>query len=154
MKENPNMDEKYCLAVARELVEDLRECDEGEIVSTAMLLERIELRIREESSLLMINQFMLKMAEDNKIELVEQRSDKDKPYQTKYCVHNRKAQIKCPYCGSTNTARYMYGLHSGEYYLEKIHYGKLKPGGCDIYENMPARVCNDCKKDFGFPNNK
>ena len=30
-------------------------------------------------------------------------------YNLDFIVHNKKAQIKCPHCGSMNTARYIYG---------------------------------------------
>ncbi len=78
-----------------------------------------------------------------------------------FVVHNKKAQIKCPYCGSKSTARILYGLPAfSEELQRKLDSGKISLGGCKTFEipvdgemvrTNPARVCNDCKKEFGRP---
>ena len=69
-----------------------------------------------------------------------------------------KKKIKCTRCGSTNVAKYLYGMPLFDKNLEKkIADGKIKLGGCVIHEydinkriiNMdPLYYCNACKKDF------
>lgn len=70
----------------------------------------------------------------------------------------RMSKIKCPYCGSVNTARYIYGhpLFDGKA-KKKIADGKWAHSGCCIAADeingksadiMPARICNDCRKKF------
>lgn len=59
---------------------------------------------------------------------------------------------RCPYCGSTNTAEYIYGLPVlDDKTREQIKAGELILGGCEIDHNtpMPTNHCNNCKKDFG-----
>ena len=78
-----------------------------------------------------------------------------------FIVHNQRAQIKCPYCGSKSTARILYGLPAfSEELQKKLDSGKISLGGCMTFEipvngemvqTNPARVCNDCKKEFGRP---
>ena len=74
-------------------------------------------------------------------------------------VKNKKAQIKCPRCGSIDTARYIYGYPAFSEEMEKkLNEGKWALGGCcmngveingQFVEIMPTRYCNNCKKDFG-----
>ena len=59
-------------------------------------------------------------------------------------------KIKCPKCGSTNIARYLWGMPSFTPDLqEEIKQGKIILGGCCITEQDPQYHCNNCKKDFG-----
>ena len=75
---------------------------------------------------------------------------------------NEKTQIKCPYCGSGNTAEILYGMPAFSRELrEELDSGKLHLGGCCIdcveTENGetiwidPNRYCNHCHKEFGRP---
>ena len=76
-------------------------------------------------------------------------------------AHNKKAQIKCPFCGSKYTARIIYEVSAlGEELQERLDEGKIALGGCCIrsvpvngepVQTDPARVCNDCKIKFGTP---
>jgi len=83
------------------------------------------------------------------------------PFNLTFIVRNKKAQIKCPHCGSTDTARYLYGYPAfNEEMQKKLDEEKMVLGGCCIdvvHVNdqrvtiMPTRRCNKCKKDFGKP---
>ncbi len=80
------------------------------------------------------------------------------PFHLDFVVRNKKAQYKCPHCGSVNTARYLYGMLAfSEEMQAKLDADKWVLGGCCIssveingqsVDTMPARRCNDCKKDF------
>ena len=80
------------------------------------------------------------------------------PYNLYFIVHNKKAQIKCPHCGSTNMARYIYGYPLYDEEMQrKLNVGKWVLGECCIssveidgqqVDSMPGRKCNDRKKDF------
>ena len=80
------------------------------------------------------------------------------PFNLTFVVKNKKAQIKCPRCGSTDTARFIYGYPAfSEEMQKKLDEGKWVLGGCCIssvdvngvpVQTMPARHCNKCKKDF------
>lgn len=60
------------------------------------------------------------------------------------------SKIKCPRCGSTNTARILYGKPLMSEELEaKINAGELRLGGCCLTGADPKRYCNACKKAFG-----
>lgn len=59
---------------------------------------------------------------------------------------------KCPYCGSTDIARYIYGMPFLDDDMRKdLENGKLIVAGCEILPDrpMPEKHCNSCKKDFG-----
>ena len=54
------------------------------------------------------------------------------PYNIPFVVKNARAQIKCPRCGSINTARILYGMPAMDEELErKINAGKIYIGGCE-----------------------
>lgn len=60
--------------------------------------------------------------------------------------------MRCPRCGSENTAKILYGMPSFDGTLEaKIEAGKVKLGGCCINELSPEGYCNDCKQEFATP---
>ena len=72
-----------------------------------------------------------------------------------------KARIKCPYCGSKNTARIQYGYSLfSEELQQQLDEGSVKLGGCVIntvvvngehIQTDPRRYCKDCKKKFAKP---
>ena len=75
------------------------------------------------------------------------------PYNLDFIVFNKRAQIKCPHCGSANTARYLYGFQVlDDRTRAKLQENKIVLGGCEIEEgkNLPMRKCNTCGKNFGF----
>lgn len=83
------------------------------------------------------------------------------PYDLPYAVHNTEAQIRCPYCGSTDTAKYIYGYTSeNESLLKKIEEGKAilvehpqKPVFVNgrFFHKGPGRHCNTCRLNFARP---
>ena len=62
-----------------------------------------------------------------------------------------QGKAKCPYCGSTNTSEYVYGLPVLDDEMKKqIDSGEIILGGCEIDPSgsMPERKCIACGKDF------
>lgn len=60
------------------------------------------------------------------------------------------ANPKCPRCGSTNTAKYLYGMPAFSEELEKkLDAGTVVLGGCMVHERQPRFRCNACKRSFG-----
>ena len=58
---------------------------------------------------------------------------------------------KCPYCGSTNTSEYVFGLPAiDDDMKKKIESGEIILGCCEIDPSgsMPERKCIACGKDF------
>ena len=80
------------------------------------------------------------------------------PHNIPYTVHNLSAQEKCPYCGSRNTGRYMYGMPAySEKLQDKMDRGKVHLAGCGIFladvggrsvMTGPMFHCNDCKNSL------
>ena len=110
------MSERYSNAdikqIADELVEELRECDDGTAITTRQLLKAVgyDMNDFEEFDLFDIHSALFKAARGNHITL-DMSAHKNKvevlPYNLDYIVKNKRAQIKCPYCGSINTARFI-----------------------------------------------
>ena len=68
-------------------------------------------------------------------------------------------EVECPYCGSTDTARILYGKPFFSEELQKqLDSGKVRLGGCCIHvaeaedgtmvRTDPERYCNHCGKEF------
>ncbi|MDD2331983.1 MAG: hypothetical protein PHI68_04955 [Candidatus Cloacimonetes bacterium] len=55
---------------------------------------------------------------------------------------------KCPYCGSENTIKIVYGYPSDDLVQSAIK-GTIKIGGRKKEPGDPLRVCKDCGKEFG-----
>lgn len=69
-------------------------------------------------------------------------------------MRNRMTETKqqkhvCPYCGSDNIAKYIYGLTIYDEELKQQEEGKIIFAGCLIKDDNPKYHCNDCGKDFG-----
>ena len=76
------------------------------------------------------------------------------PINLEYVVHNKDAQYKCPYCGSTDSAKYIYGFVGLDGLVRrKVEEGKWILGGCEISgtEDFRKRHCKACNKDFYIP---
>lgn len=59
------------------------------------------------------------------------------------------ANIKCPNCGSTDTARILYGYPVESEELRKdLEDKKVHLGGCVIEDETIDRHCNICDTDF------
>jgi len=150
--------------IAESLVEELRECEDGEVTTTRDLANDYGYDDIDESNLFGLHSMIFKLARANHIILdmsAHKGMQEGLPYNLDFVVHNQKAKIKCPRCGSTNTARYLYGYPSfSDKLQEKLDSGKLVLGGCclDIVDidgkriqADPLRKCNKCKKDFDKP---
>ena len=159
------MSERYSKSDIREiaeyLVEDLRECEDGTVTTTGRLARASGYDDMETFDLFDLHDALFMAARANHITL-DMSEHKDKveglPFNLTFVVRNKKAQIKCPRCGSQNTARYIYGYPAFSEEMQKIlDEGKWVLGGCCIssveidgqrVETMPARKCNDCKRNF------
>lgn len=143
--------------IAEAMVEELRECEDGYVTTTGRLASAYGYSEEELGffGLFDLNDALFRAAKANHITL-DMSSHEGKveglPFNLDFVVHNKRAQIKCPHCGSKNTARYLYGYPAYDEEMErKLDAGKIKLGGCCISEADPSRYCNDCKKDFGTP---
>jgi len=162
------MSEKYSKEdirnIAEDLVEELRECEDGTIISTSELAKQAGYDDLDLEDLFALHDVLFRAARRNKIKLDMSAHDgmvEGLPFNLQFVVRNKKAQIRCPKCGSPNTARYLYGYPVfNERMQKKIDTGKLVLGGCCIHAQMingqyvnlmPARYCNECHKDFGTP---
>ena len=135
------MGENYSKTDLREiagyLIDDLRECEDGTCITTYQLLCEAGYEDEEfdEANLMEIHAALLKAAKANHITLdmsAHEYSFEGLVYNLDYIVHNKKAQIKCPYCGCTNTARIIYGMPVYSKIQKKLESGKVHIGGCEI----------------------
>lgn len=159
-----NYSKEEILQIAEYLVEELRELDDGASTTTAKLAADCGYDDMDMSELFELDEALFKAAKKNHIKL-DLSSHKDMveglPFNLDFVVKNKRAQIKCPFCGSTNTARYIYGYPLFSERMEKkLDDGKWVLGGCcistveingQIVNMKPKRKCNKCKKDFGKP---
>jgi hypothetical protein len=57
---------------------------------------------------------------------------------------------KCPKCGSTNVAAFVYGLIEDDpEFWKDVDDGKVIPGGCEIDDKSPKYRCNECDFEWG-----
>lgn len=149
--------------IAEYLIEDLRECEDGTVTTTRRLLDYAGYDVNEfeEWDLFGIHDSLFRAAKANHIKLDMSAHEgrlEGLPFNLDYVVHNSKAQIKCPRCGSKNTARIIYGYPLFSEKMQKVlDEGKWVLGGCIIRSvkidgkpvtAMAGRRCNDCGKDF------
>ncbi len=156
------------ISFAKDLIDELRECDDGAVTSTAKLLanwgyDTCDYTVLSLPVLFEIHNTMLCLAKENHISLTSPYDEMPVglPFYQDFVVKNEKARIKCPFCGSTDTARILYGLPAFNDAMEKkLNEGKLILGGCCIQtvnvndtnvQVDPARKCNKCRKKFGTP---
>ena len=58
--------------------------------------------------------------------------------------------VICPICGSTNVAKYLFGLIAYDEKLEEqLEKNEIILGGCCIEKDSPKFHCNECEEDFG-----
>jgi len=110
--------------VAEGLVDDLREMENGTITSTYQLINDSGMDTDDfgVDDLFQIHYALLRAASANRITLEFVDSDgkvDGLPFHYEYIVKNKRAWIKCPYCGSKDTARILYGLPAFDEELEK-----------------------------------
>ena len=153
--------------MAEDLVEELREMPDGTEITSWQLLKAggYDPQELDFSELMDHHQYLFRIARANHITLDMSKHEgkvEGLPYNLDFVVRNKKAQIKCPFCGSKNTARILYGLPVFSDELQaKMDSGKLHLGGCcisgvpDGHGGMinldPGRYCNDCHKEFARP---
>ncbi len=153
--------------IAREMAEELRFLPDGMEITSAQLLERFCYRTEEwlEEDLFRYHEELIKAARAKHIMLDMSKHDhsfEGLPWNFEFIVRNEKAQIKCPLCGSRNTARILYGMPAMDDWLQKqIDAGRIHIGGCCISTaesadgeqicTGPKYFCNDCKKSFARP---
>ena len=74
-------------------------------------------------------------------------------------INAQNDEVKCPYCGSTDIARILYGKpFFSEELQEQLDSGKVRLGGCCIHvieaedgtmvRTDPEWYCNHCGKGF------
>ena len=144
-----------------DIVEELRDMEDGEVTTTLHQAEELGFTELNRDELLKLHEYVFIFAKRNKI-ILEMTSDDDSagglPYESEYEVHNKKAQIKCPHCGSSNTCRILYGdpqisdRLKKKIKAKKIRISKRKEilsniGGYTL-DGLPHRYCNDCRKGF------
>lgn len=152
--------------IAEGLIEELREMPDGTAITSAQLLMKYDYDLEQfgEWGLFDFHYALDRVARANHIKLdmsAHEGKVEGLLYNLDFIVRNKRAQIKCPYCGSKNTARILYGMPAfSDELQEKLDAGKVVLGGCCIsgirvdgkmLDLDPARHCNDCKKDFGKP---
>ena len=138
------------------LIEELRELPNGTEATLAQLVNKCGYDARQlerDDQMLTIYGELRKAARKAHITL-DWSAYKDMviglPYNIPFVVKNARAQIKCPRCGSVNTARILYGMPAMEKELEaKMNAGKICIGGCCITGFDEKYYCNACKKKFG-----
>lgn len=142
--------------IVDDLIDSLMECEEGTVTTTWCLLKEMghDMSGFDPLELISIHDMMFEAATGCNIVLDMSAHDnkvEGMPYNLDFIVHNSEAVVKCPYCGSTDTARYLYGYPVfGDDLRKKIEEKKIILGGCEIDPtgNMPRRRCNHCGKDF------
>ncbi len=149
-------------SIAESLAEDLREYEDGTSTTTADLARIAGYDDMDINDLFELDAALYKAARANHIRLDNSHHGdmtEGLPFNLDFIVRNKKAQIKCPRCGSINTARYIYGMPAFDEHMQKmLDSGKWALGGCCIggfkingeyISTDPTRRCNVCKKDFG-----
>ena len=166
-------------AIAEELVEELREEENGSIRDFVGMLINLgydgfmDFRYRD---LYPIASEAFHRAKEEGIEFYEYEGDAEKkmqypPIRHSFIIDNESACIRCPRCGSTNTARYIYGktmpteeelrcyptctvaghlkekVDSGKVILRKSEAETVRANGVRM-QDSPRRVCRDCGKRF------
>lgn len=153
--------------IAEDLVEELREMPDKTEITSAQLLKKggYDPQEFDFEDLFDYHFALFRAAKASHITLdMSKHEDKVEglPFNLDFVVLNSKAQIKCPYCGSRNTARILYGMPAfSDELQEKLDSGKIHLGGCCItgvqnskggmIQMDPARYCNDCHKKFAMP---
>ena len=150
--------------IAESLIDDLRECKDGTETTTGILARSNGYDDMDMDDLMELHDVLFRTAKAHHITLdmsAHEGKIEGLPYNLDFVVKNKKAQIKCPFCGSVNTARILYGMPAFSDELQKkIDEGKIAIGGCcvesvpvngELVWTMPRRKCNDCGKEFGTP---
>ena len=154
-------------SIAEELVEELIFLPEGAELTSAGLLSWVgydpyDFGLDE---LLDYHDYLLRAARADHITLDMSKRDDEiggLPFKVKFAVRHAKREPKCPYCGSRDSARTLYGLPLfNDELREKINSGKVSLGGCVVWtvpdghggeiRIVPKRRCNACHEKFAVP---
>ena len=149
---------------AIEMIDALRDCEDGTVTSTGRLARDFGYDDLGFEELMYLQQELFKAAKAARITLdMSEHEGKVEglAYNLPYVVRNADAQIKCPRCGSSNTARYLYGMPAFSEELDRdLKSGKVVLGGCCINDIEiggrmvrldSMRFCNECRRDFAGP---
>mgnify|MGYP004460882603 CR=1 FL=1 len=141
--------------IAKELVEELRDREDGERITTALLLKESGFcQEYDPLDLIRIHETLVEASNNAGITLdMSEHENKMEglSYNLDFIIHNIDAQYKCPHCGSTYTARYIYGFVGLDGIVKKkVASGKWILGGCVIAgsQDFNKRHCKSCGKDF------
>lgn len=162
------MNEQYkfgdILDAADEIIDDLTDCKDGTVFTIKQLADDYGLSDLDDNGFNVLYHALIECAKSAGISFdfsEHEETEEGNPYDIPFAVRNIKAQIKCPHCGSIDTAKYIYGKPVYSEKLEKkLKEGKWILGGCKIntvhvyiddVDLNPERHCNSCNKDFGIP---
>ena len=150
--------------IAESLIDDLRECEDGMETTTGILARSNGYDDMDMDDLMELHDILFRTAKAHHITLdmsAHEGKIEGLPYNLDFVVKNKKAQVKCPFCGSRNTARLLFGLPAcSEGMRKKLDEGKIALAGCrvetilvgeELVWNVPERTCNDCGKEFATP---
>ena len=150
-----NLTKEEIIPIVEDLVEELRESPDGIRITTSQLLRQAG---HEEDfdpiDLIATHDALFEAAKANKMTLdMSEHENKVEglPYNLPYVVHDKDAQCICPYCGSTDSAKYLYGFVGLDGLVRrKVEEGKWILGGCVISgtKDLYKRHCKACNKDF------
>ena len=140
------------------LVEELRELPDHTELTTWQLMDRAGYMDEELSNedLMDIDYALRQAARKAHITLDGSKHDglvEGLPYNLDYIVENAKAQIRCPRCGSIDTARILYGLPAMDDELEeRIRPGKSTSGdAASPRRKWMAKMCAPIQPAFAMP---
>lgn len=150
-----NLTKEVIKPIVEDLVEELRESPDGTRITTSQLLRQAG---HEEDfdpiDLITIHDELFESAKANKMILDMSEHDnkvEGLPYNLSYVVHNNDAQYVCPYCGSTDSAKYLYGFVGLDGLVRrKVEEGKWILGGCVVssIKDFHKRLCKSCKRNY------
>ncbi len=141
--------------IVMEAMDYLRECDDGFAISTMTLLDELgyEPMEMDRGDIAGIHAAIFREAKYYHIEL--DMSEHDGLIEgllegLDYVVHNKGSLgPKCPYCGSRNTARILYGMPLMDEQMQRLLEEKIIVlGGCLMSDCNPDYHCNDCENEF------
>ena len=125
-------------SIVNAMINDLRDCEDGIETTTYELVSRYRKYGIEDKDLFEVDRLLFKEPGKNRIFLDNSRYDDlavGLPYNIPFIVDNKHAAIKCPYCGSLSTARYIYGNPSDPEGLRK----KIEAGKVVLSKLVPVR---------------
>lgn len=160
------MTEDKMSAIVSRLVEELRELPNLTEITTYQLAHQagFDTDAIDNMDFLSIDYLLRKAASKAHITIDGSKHDglvEGLTFNLDYIVKNDKAYVKCPRCGSKDTARILYGMPAMDDVLEKkLESGKVILGGCCVTGAEvngkhiwidPKRHCNGCRRDFASP---